>query len=120
MPYAQTSTALGALTAVTAGSWVNVPRGSAQQPTGGGAGPIVMIVASDTDAGGSVAIEGRMAKAGDFTTAKRYHTITTDADTTHIIPLRDMIENGVMPDQVRINATVVTDGTYTGSILTAS
>lgn len=119
-PYAQTSTALGALSSATSGSWVNVPRGSNKQNTGGGAGPIVLVVATSVTTGAVVAIEGRMNGSAGATATKELHRFTVAANGDTVVPLKDLLDNGVLPEQVRLTVVSRTDGTYTGSLLTAA
>lgn len=122
MPYAQTSTALGALSSVAAGSWVAIPRGANPSP----AGPVVIIACTSVTSGGTVNIEGRnrtsigSGAGGPTTPTKVLHTAVVAANGNVVVPLKDLLDNGVLPDEVRINVTARTDGTYTGAVLTAS
>lgn len=119
--YSQTSTALGSLTSATSGSWVNVPkRGSQTVGPGGGAGPIITIASSSVTTGATINIEGRLTGQAGNTATKILHKVTVAANGTVVVPLKDLLKNGTMPDQVRVNATAYTDGTHVGAILTAS
>lgn len=124
MPYAQTSTSLGALSSVASGSWVAIPKGSGQQDTGGGAGPVVAIVATSVTTGLVVAIEGRrrtsIANDSGLTPTKELHRATVAANGNVIVPLKDLVENGTMPDEIRITVVSRTDGTVTSTVLTAA
>jgi hypothetical protein len=120
--YTQTETAVGAaLSSATSGAWINIPRGSNQQNTGGGAGPIVRIVATSVTTGATVAIEGRNVSASAGASAtKPLHSVAVAADSTVIVPLKDLLENGAVPEQIRMTVSGYTDGTYTTHVLTAA
>ncbi len=113
--YAQTSTSLGALSSATSGSWVNIPAAASKQAT-----PIAVVVASSVTSGAVIQIEGRNASNAGYTSSKILHKVTIAADGNTIIPLADLTENGVLPDQLRLTVVSRTDGTYTGAILTAA
>lgn len=118
MPYAQTSTSLGALSAVGNGSWVAVPRSSNPAASDG----IVSIVASAVTSGAVVAVEGRVGAGGVAAgPAKELHRVTIAANGTTILPLNDIaLEAGFKPEEVRVNVVSRTDGTYTSALLTTT
>ena len=121
MPYTQTSTSLGAISSVDEGAWVAIPRGVTPSP----AGPIVVIAASAVTDGGVIAIEGRRRTSigytgGPTTPVKVLHTVAVTANGNIVVPLKDLVDNGVLPDEIRLNVTDRTDGTYTGAVLTAA
>lgn len=115
MPLTQTSTTLGAVSSVAAGSWVQLPKS-------GFKAPIVTVVASAVTTGGTVVVEGREAGSGSDqpsrSAVRDLASFAITANGTSVCPLNLANDTAKLPDEIRINVTARTDGTYTGALLT--
>jgi hypothetical protein len=80
----------------------------------------VLVIASVVTTGGVIAIEGRMNGFAGATAAKELHRATIAANGNTIVPLKDICDTGVLPDEIRLTVVSRTDGTYTPTVLTAA
>lgn len=110
MPLTQTSTTLGALSSVVAGSWVELNKNTKA--------PVVKIDATSVTTGGTVVVEGRERQGSTVSAARDLATFAITANGSSVCPLIAANDTVKLPDEVRINCTVRTDGTYTGALLT--